>query len=134
MLLFLFRHLFCITIIIAMPLPTGVFADDSKRHNFAEGDNPNLDEAALQGTKNETKAGESDKSTTANWSQLSSMMEKLMIEYYPKAKIKKGKNQLHVEYKTRPFDIPSTNTIEPGPDWGGILCDTELKEGPYAGV
>jgi hypothetical protein len=59
---------------------------------------------------------------------------KLLKEYYPNAKIKQKDANLHAEYKMRMFDIPQTNTIEPGVEWGGVLCDLELAPGPYTGV
>jgi hypothetical protein len=59
---------------------------------------------------------------------------KLLHEYYPNAKIRQKEAKLHAEYKVRMFDIPQTNTIEPGVEWGGVLCDLELQPGPYTGV
>jgi hypothetical protein len=110
------------------------FADESKpAHNLAEGDNPALDEKALQGDSN-SKSEQTSQSATANWSSLDTLVEKLIREYYPKAKIKPGKEQMHVEFKAKPFILPSTNKEEQGPDWGGIVIDMELKKGSYAGV
>jgi hypothetical protein len=59
---------------------------------------------------------------------------KLLHEYYPNAKIRQKDAKLHAEYKVRMFDIPQTNTIEPGVEWGGVMCDLELQPGPYTGV
>jgi len=59
---------------------------------------------------------------------------KLLKEYYPNAKIRQKDANFHAEYKVRMFDIPQTNTIEPGVEWGGVLCDLELQPGPYTGV
>jgi len=59
---------------------------------------------------------------------------KLLREYYPNAKIKVKDANFHAEYKMRMFDIPQTNTIEPGVEWGGVICDLELAPGPYTGV
>jgi len=118
-------------ILLAIGSP-GYSEDAKPSHNLAEGDNPALDEKALQG---DSKAKEtSSQSTAPNWSSLSSTVEKLVREYYPKAKIQNGKEQMHVLYKNKPFILPSTNKEEQGPDWGGIVFDMELKEGPYAGV
>jgi hypothetical protein len=59
---------------------------------------------------------------------------KLLREYYPTAKFKQKDESFRAEYKVRMFDVPQTNTIEPGVDWGGILCELELQPGPYTGV
>ncbi|MBZ0187179.1 MAG: hypothetical protein K8F91_13105, partial [Candidatus Obscuribacterales bacterium] len=61
-------------------------------------------------------------------------VKELVGEFYPKAKIKIDKASMHIEFKTRPYDVPSTNTIEPGPNWGGILVDLNLKKGRYTGI
>ncbi len=98
-------------------------------HNLAEGDNPKLDEISLQ-----NKSKTTDGTTQAGWSAYTKLVEGLVKEYFPKAKIKKDDNHLHVEFKSRPYDIPSTYKTELGPDWGGILFDIDLKEGQYSGV
>ncbi|MBX3149343.1 hypothetical protein KF728_04230 [Candidatus Obscuribacterales bacterium] len=126
-------------------------------HNLAEGDNPALDEKALQDensgaatssdgtasngttssntTSNGTASGvaASDRAV-ANWTSLDSIVEKLIREYYPKAKIKPGADKIYVEYKAKPYILPSTNKQEQGPDWGGVVIDMQLQKGPYAGV
>jgi len=56
-------------------------------------------------------------------------LEPLVLRYYPKAKIKKTASSFHFEFKTKPYDIPQTDTIELGPDWKGILGDLSLKSG-----
>lgn len=118
----------------------GAGAEETKpAHNLAEGDNPALNEKALQGEElSKTAAGQDASSeagsVTPHWSELSSTVEKLVREYFPKAKLKPGMEQMHVEYKAKPFILPSTNKEEQGPDWGGIVFDMELKKGPYAGV
>lgn len=98
-------------------------------HNLAEGDNPKLDEVALQ--EKDKQAGDS---AQKGWVAYSKLVEGLVREFFPKAKIKQTQNHLHVEFKSRPFDIPSLNKIEPGVDWGGILFDMDLKDGQYSGV
>lgn len=60
-------------------------------------------------------------------------IEDLTTEFYPRAKIKRKSNSMHIEFKTRPFAVPATGAVEPGPEWGGILVDLELIEGPYKG-
>ncbi len=131
-------------------LASSAAAEETKpAHNQAEGDNPALNERALQAehsgdapttsnsqmqetsraSKTDTKSG-----GTANWASLDTIVEKLIREYYPKAKIKPGKEKLYVEYKAKPYILPSTNKQEQGPDWGGIVIDMELQKGPYAGV
>ncbi len=100
-----------------------------REHNLAEGDNPKLDEVSLQ--MNEKT---SDSSTQKGWSSYIKLVEGLVKEFYPKAKIKQSPTHLHVEFKSRPYDIPSLNKIEPGVDWGGILFDMDLKDGQYSGV
>lgn len=133
-----------------------VAAEEAKpAHNLAEGDNPALDEKALQAENSETNPSEQNSqssakpgSTTsggatansnsagaiANWSSLDSIVEKLIREYYPKAKIKPGTDKIYVEYKAKPCILPSTNKQEQGPDWGGVVIDMQLQKGPYAGV
>lgn len=133
-----------------------VAAEETKpAHNLAEGDNPALDEKALQAENSETNPSEQNSqpsakpgSTTsggstansnsagaiANWSSLDSIVEKLIREYYPKAKIKPGTDKIYVEYKAKPYILPSTNKQEQGPDWGGVVIDMQLQKGPYAGV
>lgn len=118
------------TFVLVLPLPS--FAEDAK-HATAEGDNPNLNEGALQ----HTRPGQdgSATSTQANWQKLSDMFENLTKEYYEKAKLKKAKNGIHAEYKVRPWEINTAGHVyENGPDWGGILYDVKLQSGPYAGV
>lgn len=125
-------------------------AETKPAHNLAEGDNPALDERALQAerdgasqttsnsTTKETKSANASDTTSggsaANWTSLDSVVEKLIREYYPKAKIKPGKEKIYVEYKAKPYILPSTNKQEQGPDWGGVVIDMELQKGPYAGV
>ncbi|MGD9682945.1 MAG: hypothetical protein AB7W16_17290 [Candidatus Obscuribacterales bacterium] len=60
-------------------------------------------------------------------------IKELTAEFYPKAKIKSKGDNLHIEFKTRPFEVPASGAVEPGPEWGGILVDVELKDGPYQG-
>ena len=60
---------------------------------------------------------------------LEGKLEPLVLQYYPKAKIKKTATSFHFEFKTKPYDIPQTDTIEQGPDWKGILGDLSLKSG-----
>ncbi|MBX3073786.1 hypothetical protein KF913_07660 [Candidatus Obscuribacterales bacterium] len=122
-------------------------------HNLAEGDNPALDEKALQdensGAATPASNGTTSSNTTsngtatgvaasdravANWTSLDSIVEKLIREYYPKAKIKPGADKIYVEYKAKPYILPSTNKQEQGPDWGGVVIDMQLQKGPYAGV
>lgn len=131
-------------------LASSAAAEETKPvHNQAEGDNPALNERALQAehageastTSNShmqatTSASETDTKSggTANWASLDTIVEKLIREYYPKAKIKLSKEKLYVEYKAKPYILPSTNKQEQGPDWGGIVIDMELQKGSYAGV
>lgn len=98
-------------------------------HNLAEGDNPRLDEVSLQ-TKDKT----ADSTTQKGWASYTKLVEGLVKEFYPKAKIKQSPTHIHVEFKSRPYDIPSLNKIELGVDWGGILFDIDLKDGQYSGV
>lgn len=108
-----------------------VFSDEPK-HATAEGDNPALNEGALQNTK---PAQDATTSSAANWQKLSDMFEKLTKEFYEKAKVKKAKDVIHAEYKVRPWEInTASNKFEDGPNWGGILYDVKLQGGPYAGV
>jgi hypothetical protein len=67
-------------------------------------------------------------------SGLYSACTKLLREYYPNAKIRQKDTNLHAKYKVRMFDVPQTNTIEPGVEWGGVLRDLNLQPGPYTGV
>jgi hypothetical protein len=60
---------------------------------------------------------------------LETKMEALVRKYYPKAKINKTKSMMHFEFKVRQYDIPQTYTVEPGPDWDGILGNIEIREG-----
>ncbi len=60
---------------------------------------------------------------------LENKLEPLVLQFYPKAKIKKTATSFHFEFKTKPYDIPQTDTIEQGPDWKGILGDLSLKSG-----
>lgn len=101
----------------------------NSEHNLAEGDNPQLDEVSLQ-----SNSKTADKSSVKGWDSYSKLVEGLVREYFPKAKIKQSATHLHVEFKSRPYDIPSINKIEQGPDWGGILFDIDLKDGQYSGV
>lgn len=105
-----------------------VEAKDSA-HNLAEGDNPKLDEVSLQ-----ADSKTADSATLKDWAAFTKIVEGLVREFYPKAKIKQSSTHLHVEFKSRPYDIPSLNKIEPGVDWGGILFDMDLKDGQYSGV
>ncbi len=110
---------------------TGARAKENE-HNLAEGDNPNLNEVSLQNknkTTDGTIAGQSE-----GWNSYTKLVEGLVKEYFAKAKIKKENNHLHVEFKSRPYDIPSLNKVEQGPDWGGIIFDMDLKDGQYTGV
>lgn len=126
------RRVLSIATIFMIAATAQALAEDAKpAHNLAEGDNPGLDEKALQG-QNKNNANSSDQA--ANWSVLSSTVEKLVKEYYPKAKIESKNQLLHVSFKGRPYILPSTNKEEIGPDWGGLVFDMELKDGPYAGV
>lgn len=143
---------------IACLSSTGL-AQEKRPHNQAEGDNPALDELVIQGIKKpdeksaeknsaSNKGGERKEDSAQdrnadqaggpaadpNWSKLEGAVEKLVIEFYPKAKIKKTKDHMHVEYKSRPYDVPSTHKQDIGPEWSGIVFDMELKQGPYVGV
>jgi len=125
-------------------LASSAAAEETKpAHNQAEGDNPALNERALQAehsgdapttsnsqmqetsraSKTDTKPG-----GTANWASLDTIVEKLIREYYPKAKNQQSKKKLYVEYKAKPYILPSTNKQEQGPDWGGIVIDMELQK------
>lgn len=64
---------------------------------------------------------------------LQTRLETLVRKYYPKAKVIKTKSSMHFQYKVRQYDIPQTNTIEPGPEWSGILGDIEMKDGRLNG-
>jgi hypothetical protein len=123
-----------VVIALALAVVSPIALADEAKHNYAEGDNPNLDEAALQGTKKASNPADQATAATPHWDKLSAMVRNLVLEFYPKAKIKESKNQLHAEYKSRMYDITSTNKTELGPDWGGLVFDMELKQGPYAGV
>lgn len=108
------------------------FADEPK-HATAEGDNPALNEGALQNTKPGQEGSAS--AASVNWQKLSDMFENLTKEYFEKVKLKKAKDTIHAEYKVRPWEInTSSHVFENGPDWGGILYDVKLQSGPYAGV
>jgi hypothetical protein len=61
---------------------------------------------------------------------LKTNLESLVRRFYPKAKIKSTDSSIHFEYKTKQYDITQTNTIEPGPEWGGVLGDVSLSSGP----
>jgi hypothetical protein len=122
-----------LALLLAPVLPS--FADEPK-HATAEGDNPALNEGALQNIKPGQEGSTGAVSMApANWQKLSDMFEKLTKEYYEKAKLKKAKDTIHAEYKVRPWEInTASNVFENGPDWGGILYDVKLQSGPYAGV
>lgn len=107
---------------------TVVHAKDSE-HKLAKGDNPKLDEVLIRAN---TK--DSDSTAVKGWASYSKLMEGLVREYFPKAKIKLSSMRLQVEFRIRSYDIPSINKIEQGPDWGGILFDMDLKDGQYSGV
>ncbi len=111
------------------------FADEPK-HATAEGDNPALNEGALQNTKpGQEGATGATNAAPVNWQKLSGMFETLTKEYFEKVKLKKAKDTIHAEYKVRPWEInTASNKFEDGPDWGGILYDVKLQSGPYAGV
>lgn len=68
----------------------------------------------------------SDKETTT---AVLTKVEALVKSFYPKAKIKKTETSIHFEFKAKPFEIPPTNKVEPGPDWGGIVGDITQKSG-----
>lgn len=109
---------------------------DAPGHATAEGDNPGLNEGALQHTKPGQEGSTSAAaSAPANWQKLSDLFENLTKEFYAKAKLKKAKDTIHAEYKVRPWEInTASNVFEDGPNWGGILYDVKLQSGPYAGV
>ena len=123
-------------LVLVLLTPVGAYADGPRPHNQAEGDNPALDEAASQGAKKSDGRVVTGKQDPANpdWDNLQNTMTKLVLEFYPKAKIKKGKDKIHYEFKNRMYDNPSTNKVEQGPDWGGLMLDVELKQGQYMGV
>ncbi len=56
-------------------------------------------------------------------------IEALVKRFYPKAKFKKTETSIHFEFKSKPFEIPPTNKVEAGPDWGGIVGDVAQKDG-----
>jgi len=56
----------------------------------------------------------------------------LIGEYFKKAKITKSADQIKVEYKVRPF-VAVGNRQELAPDFGGVMCEIDLKPGPYSG-
>lgn len=117
---------------VAFSQPPVAFAGDQK-HATAEGDNPGLNECALQNAKPALDG--SANSASSNWQKLSDMFEKLTKEFYGKAKLRKLKDAIHAEYKVRPWEInTASNKFEEGPNWGGILYDVKLQSGPYAGV
>ncbi len=120
--------------LFAAPAPPS-FADEPK-HATAEGDNPALNEGALQNVKpGQEGSTAATRAAPANWQKLSDMFEKLTKEYYEKAKLKKAKDTIHAEYKVRPWEIETASSkFEDGPNWGGILYDVKLQSGPYAGV
>lgn len=117
--------------ILLVPLNSAIA--DVPKHATAEGDNPALNEGALQNTKPAQDGSVS--AASANWQRLSDMFEKLTKEFYEKAKLKKAKDSIHAEYKVRPWEInTASNKFEDGPNWGGILYVVKLQSGPYAGV
>lgn len=56
-------------------------------------------------------------------------IETLVKRFYPKAKVKRTETSIHFEFKAKPFEIPPTNKVEAGPDWGGIVGDVAQKDG-----
>lgn len=63
---------------------------------------------------------------------LQNKLTTLMSEFYSKAKLTRSGNKIKVEYKVRPF-IAAGNKKEMAPDFGGVMCDIELKPGKYSG-
>lgn len=90
-------------------------------------DNPEAKEKSVEDTKD-------TRSSVLDSSKLYKQVRALVKEYFPKAKVKEKDNQLLVEYKTRPYVIASTNKIEKGPKWGGILFEMKLLKGKYTGI
>lgn len=102
------------------------YAEDKSRIKYDYvTDNPDAKEKVV-GSKNDT--------TTVDSTKLYAQVKALVKEFFPKAKVKEKKNELHVEYKIRPYVIASTNKIEKGPKWGGVLFDMKLINGKYTGV
>lgn len=93
-------------------------------------DNPDQSEKKVSEDSDESE----EKSEKLNSEKLFKQVRSLVKEYYPKAKIKEKDNNLKVEYKTRPYVISSTNKIEKGPKWDGILFEMKLVKGKYKGV
>ena len=133
------KSVFAIALATAAAFSVAPFAAslaDEPKHATAEGDNPALNEGALQNAKpGQEGSGAAPSTAPANWQKLSDMFEKLTTEFYLKAKFKKAKDSIHAAYKVRPWEInTASNVFEDGPDWGGILYDVKLQSGPYAGV
>jgi uncharacterized protein YbaP (TraB family) len=59
-------------------------------------------------------------------------IERLIREHYPKAKFTKTDRKIHFEYKARLTTVPG-NRQEVVPDFGGVIGDIELRDGPYTG-
>jgi uncharacterized protein YbaP (TraB family) len=60
-------------------------------------------------------------------------ISKLILEFYPKAKVVGDGYKIHFEYKAHPYTSVYSNLAELAPENGGILGDIELKPGKYAG-
>jgi len=59
-------------------------------------------------------------------------LEKLVQEFYRKAKVTKSDRKFHFEYKARPT-MTASNRQEITPDFGGVICDIDLRDGRYQG-
>lgn len=81
-----------------------------------------------------SESSSSRESEPPDSARLYAQVEKLVKEYFPKAKFKIEKNTLNGKYKTRPYVIASTNKVEQGPKWGGVLFEMTLNAGKYKGV
>jgi uncharacterized protein YbaP (TraB family) len=60
-------------------------------------------------------------------------LEKLVHEYYKKAKITRTPGKIHFEFKSRPYLNTTTGRQDIIPDFGGVIGDLEFKPGPYKG-
>lgn len=103
--------------------------NDRRAENVRDGAQFAVDGTSIAAAQNTQAASPSNEQFLDD---LQNKLTTLMSEFYSKAKLTRSGNKIKVEYKVRPF-IAAGNKQELAPDFGGVMCDIELKPGKYSG-
>ncbi|MGD9684300.1 MAG: TonB family protein [Candidatus Obscuribacterales bacterium] len=79
------------------------------------------------------KNAEKQAAPTSSFAPALDEIEKLVMQFYPRAKVVKRGQTLEVKYKTKPGISVYTNRQETMPDLDGLIMKVEIRPGRYKG-